>query len=158
MPGETLAAVVGRAIERAGNATEAVRLAVDAIHESSDRFDWTGVYLMAGSTDLVLSAFRGAPTPHTRIGLGTGICGAAAREKATIIVPDVREDSRYLSCHIETRSEIVVPIMRDGTVYGEIDVDSHRSGAFGPEDRRELEHVARLLAERLAAEGAEGCK
>ena len=155
MAGESLAAVAGMAIERATSATDAVRLAVDAIHEFSDRFDWTGVYLMHGSNELVLSSFRGTSTPHTRIGLDKGICGAAAREKETIIVPDVRADSRYLSCHIETKSEIVVPIMKDRTVYGEIDVDSHRRETFGPREREQLEQVARLLADRFAAERAE---
>ncbi len=62
---------------------------------------------------------------------------------------DVNADPRYLACSVETRSEIVVPIMRDGEVLGEIDVDSDRVAAFGDADRRLLESVAELLAERL---------
>jgi GAF domain-containing protein len=142
---------VRRALRQARNEDEAVRLAVEAVHAASDRHDWTGVYLMDGPEMLVLSHFIGAPTPHARIPLGAGICGAAARERSTIIVPDVGSDPRYLACSAQTRSEIVVPIMKDGVVLGEIDIDSNTPGAFGPEDRRALEEVAVLLAGRLAA-------
>lgn len=136
-----------------GDADEAVRAAVRAIHESSDRYDWTGVYLLDGDDTLVLSHFIGEPTPHTRIPLNQGICGAAARERLTLIVPDVQADPRYLSCSIRTRSEIVVPILKDGRVIGEIDVDSWAPDAFGAADREELEQVAGLLAEFLAHRG-----
>jgi GAF domain-containing protein len=78
-----------------------------------------------------------------------GICGAAAAEKATIIVDDVHRDPRYLACSIATRSEIVVPILRGDEVIGEIDVDSDQPAAFGPQDQALLEAVARALAERL---------
>ena len=152
MAGETLSSATDRAIAKAKNADEAIREAVRTIHDSSDRFDWTGVYLMEANGELVLSHFVGATTPHIRIGLDTGICGAAASEKATIMVADVKSDPRYLSCHLETRSEIVVPIMKDGTVYGEIDVDSHSPDAFVQRDREELETIAAMLADRLAAE------
>ena len=141
---------VRRAIATAPDADEAVRRAVRVIHDSSDRHDWTGVYLMDGGSELVLSHFIGAPTPHTRIPLDRGVCGAAARLKETIIVPDVAADQRYLACSLSTRSEIVVPIMKGGTVYGEIDIDSHTPDAFDDLDRRELEQVADLLAQRLA--------
>jgi hypothetical protein len=70
--------------------------------------------------------------------VGRGICGAAAAEKATIVVDDVNADPRYLACSLDTRSEIVVPIMRKGEVLGELDVDSDRPAAFGPEDKRLL--------------------
>ena len=73
-------------------------------------YTWTGIYLLDGN-ELCLGPFVGKPSPHTRIPLGRGICGAAATEKATIIVDDVNADPRYLACSIETRSEIVVPIM-----------------------------------------------
>jgi L-methionine (R)-S-oxide reductase len=96
--------------------------------------------------ELVLGPFLGKPSPHTRIPLGRGICGAAATGKATIVVDDVNTDPRYLACSIETKSEIVVPIMSGDCVLGEIDIDSDRRAAFGPDDRRLLESVASLLA------------
>jgi GAF domain-containing protein len=96
----------------------------------------------------VLGPFLGKPSPHTRIPLGRGICGAAAIEKQTIIVDDVHADPRYLACSLETKSEIVVPIMSGDRVLGEIDIDSDRPAAFNADDRALLEAVASLLAER----------
>ena len=125
--------------------TQAVRLLKDAI----PYYTWVGIYLLDGD-ELVLGPFMGKPSPHTRITLGRGICGAAASEKATIVVDDVNADPRYLACSIETRSEIVVPIMEDGDVLGEIDIDSDTPAAFGDADRRLLEQVATLLAESLS--------
>ncbi len=117
-------------------------------------YDWVGIYRVEGD-ELVLAAWQGpAATEHVRIPIGQGICGAAAREGQTIIVPDVREDPRYLQCFLSTRSEIVVPIIRDGRVLGEIDIDSDRLAAFGEDDRELLEWVAEALATRLHQLGA----
>jgi len=127
--------------------TQAVRLLKDAI----PYYSWVGIYLLDGN-ELVLGPFLGKPSPHTRIPLGNGICGAAATEKATIVVDDVNADPRYLACSIETKSEIVVPIMEDGEVLGEIDIDSDTPAAFGDADRQLLEQVAALLAESLSEE------
>jgi L-methionine (R)-S-oxide reductase len=114
-------------------------------------YSWVGIYLLDGN-ELVLGPFQGKPSPHTRIPLGRGICGAAAAEKATIVVDDVNADPRYLACSVDTLSEIVVPIMRGDDVLGEIDVDSDRLAAFGQADRQLLETVARLLAERIGSD------
>jgi len=111
-------------------------------------YSWVGVYLLEGD-ELVLGPYQGKPSPHTRIPLGRGICGAAATERATIVVDDVNADPRYLACSIETQSEIVVPIMRNGVVLGEIDIDSDARAAFGAQDRALLEAVAANLSEKL---------
>ena len=124
---------------------QVVRLLKDAM----PHYTWVGIYLLDGD-ELVLGPFLGKPSPHTRIPLGRGICGAAATEKATIIVDDVNADPRYLACSIETKSEIVVPIMNGAEVLGEIDIDSDQPAAFGPADRALLEQVAALLAEALS--------
>jgi len=121
-----------------------VRLLKDAV----PHYNWVGIYLLDGN-ELVLGPFVGKPSPHTRIPVGRGICGAAAAEKATVIVDDVNADPRYLACSLETRSEIVVPIMSQGEVLGEIDIDSDHPAAFGPDDQRLLEAAAALLADRL---------
>jgi GAF domain-containing protein len=113
-------------------------------------YTWAGIYLLEGN-ELCLGPFVGKPSPHTRIPLGRGICGAAAAEKATIIVDDVNADSRYLACSTDTRSEIVVPIMLGSEVLGELDIDSDKPAAFGADDRELLEQVATLLAPRLAS-------
>ena len=94
---------------------------------------------------LVLGHFKGAPTPHTRIPLNQGICGAAASSGKTVIVDDVQSDSRYLACSIETKSEIVAPIFVAGKVVGELDIDSHVPAAFTAEDRQLVEYCAALV-------------
>jgi GAF domain-containing protein len=88
-------------------------------------------------------------TPHTRIPLNQGICGAAASSGKTVIVDDVNKDPRYLACSLETKSEIVVPVFVHGKVVGELDIDSHFLAAFGPEDRKLCEHAAALLGKYL---------
>jgi L-methionine (R)-S-oxide reductase len=119
-----------------------------AILKGIPHYSWVGIYQLAGS-ELVLGPFLGKPSPHTRIPLGRGICGAAASAKTTIIVDDVNSDPRYLACSLETQSEIVVPVMRGSEVLAEIDIDSDAPAAFGHRDRHMLETVAALLAEKL---------
>jgi len=136
------------AIEKAPNAAVAMDDTVRLLKERLPHYTWAGIYLLEGD-ELVLGPYLGKPSPHTRIPLNQGICGAAASQKATIIVDDVNSDPRYLACSIETRSEIVVPIMRGDTVLGEIDVDSDGLAAFGDKDRQLLETVATALARKL---------
>jgi GAF domain-containing protein len=88
----------------------ALERAVAELKAAFPDYAWVGIYLAEGD-ELVLGPFLGKPSPHTRIPVGRGICGAAAAEKATIVVDDVHADQRYLACSLETRSEIVVPIM-----------------------------------------------
>lgn len=96
-------------------------------------FNWYGIYRVEGS-DLLLTSFRGAPSPHIKIPTDAGICGAAVRENRTLNIDDVGADPRYLSCSLETKSELVVPI-RDSTgrAIAEIDIDAHKLSAFTPE-------------------------
>lgn len=137
----------GMETETGGGAGDLLEQVVAALKEARPDYSWVGIYLLDG--EVVLGPYRGKPSPHTRIPLGSGICGAAATAKATIIVDDVNADPRYLACSIETRSEIVVPIMHGERVLGEIDIDSDRPAAFGPGDRELLESVAALIAPRL---------
>ena len=123
----------------------AMERVVEILKREMPHYTWVGIYLLEGD-ELVLGPFRGKPSPHTRIPIGSGICGAAARERETIIVDDVNADSRYLACSLETKSEIVVPIMNGAQVLGEIDIDSDQPAAFGSDDRRLLESVASRLA------------
>ena len=127
--------------------TRAMQSTVARLERAMPDYSWVGIYLLDGN-ELVLGPYVGKPSPHTHIPLGRGICGAAAAEKATIIVDDVNADPRYLACSVDTRSEIVVPIMKDGEVLGEIDVDSDRLAAFGEDDKRMLEATT-LLAEKI---------
>jgi GAF domain-containing protein len=140
---------VKASIAHAATADEAMRQAVTILKQQMTNYTWVGIYLMDGQ-ELVLGPFLGKPSPHTRIALNQGICGAAASTKETIIVDDVDTDPRYLACSLDTRSEIVVPIMRGDQVLGEIDIDSDKKAAFGTSDRELLESVAALLARKLA--------
>ena len=133
------------------DATAVMDAVVATLKAQIPDYTWVGIYLMDGD-ELVLGPYRGKPSPHTRIPLGRGICGAAATEKQTIIVDDVNADPRYLACSIETKSEIVVPIMDGGRVLGEIDIDSDRRAAFGGDDRELLEQVAAWLGPRLTGQ------
>ena len=140
-----------RAIDTAPSLDEALHAAVTGLAASAERYDWVGIYLLEGET-LVLHNQLGTPTPHVRIPIAQGLCGAAARERRTIVVDDVREDPRYLACSLETRSEIVVPIVDPrGRVLGEIDIDSDAAAAFGPQDRALVEAAAAALAARFPA-------
>jgi L-methionine (R)-S-oxide reductase len=130
------------------DAQAALTRAVSLLKERVPDYSWVGIYLLEGN-ELVLGPYLGKPSPHTRIPLGRGICGAAATEKTTIVVDDVNSDPRYLACSIETQSEIVVPILRGSRVLGEIDIDSDRRAAFGAGDRQMLEAVAAILSEKL---------
>lgn len=141
-----------RAALRAGGALDALYQAVcDRLNAGLATYNWVGIYLVEGD-ELVLRAWSGpAPTEHVRIPLDQGICGWAASTGETVIVDDVSQDERYLQCFLNTRSEIVVPIKRGATVYGEIDVDGDLIGAFGERDRRLLEAIAGELAALIAA-------
>ena len=110
-------------------------------------YNWVGFYMLdpQDASVLVLGPYHGAPTDHVRIPVSEGICGAAVAQGETVVVDDVSADPRYLSCSIETKSEIVVPIRVRGQIVGEIDIDSHDLSAFGPEDRTFLEECADLI-------------
>jgi L-methionine (R)-S-oxide reductase len=107
---------------------------------------YTGVYLYVLERDtLVLHAHAGRDTEHVRIPIGQGICGLSARTHETVLVDDVAADPRYLACNLETRSEIVAPILRGDRYLAQIDVDSDLPAAFGAADRGFLAEVAKVL-------------
>lgn len=127
---------------------QALHKTVSFLRKNVAHYNWVGVYMLEGD-ELVLKAWDGPEaTQHVRIPIGKGICGLAAREKRTVIVGDVSADPRYLACFPYTKSEIVVPIFKDSTVIGEIDIDSDALHAFTERDREFLEEVAALLGER----------
>ena len=143
----SLAAELERLALTAANADELMNSMVTLLHEKLVRYNWVGFYMIDpnDSNVLVLGPFRGSVTPHKRIPLNQGICGAAASSGQTVIVDDVNKDPRYLACSLETKSEIVVPVFAERKVVGELDIDSHFLAAFGPDDRNVCEHAAELL-------------
>jgi putative methionine-R-sulfoxide reductase with GAF domain len=129
--------------------SHALQQVVDFLQQQFPHYSWVGLYFIKNDT-LVLGPWRGRePTEHTRIPLGRGVCGSAAQSGTTEIVDDVSKDARYLSCFLSTRSEIVVPIKKDGKVIGEIDIDSDKRAAFDAKDAAFLQKVAVSLSKHL---------
>ena len=114
-------------------------------------YNWIGFYVVSKNEPgiLEIGPYIGAETPHKRIPLNQGICGAAASSGRTIVVDDVNSDPRYLACSLETKSEIVVPIFQQGKVAGELDIDSHTPAAFAAADRVLVERCATLVGRYL---------
>jgi GAF domain-containing protein len=139
----------------ANSVEDLMTLIVGRLKERLPHYDWVGFYMietgtLPGQEDmLVLGPYVGAPTPHTRIPLHQGICGAAASSGRTVVVDDVNSDPRYLACSIETKSEIVAPVRAQGKVVGELDIDSHTPAAFTADDRQLVEHCATLVGRYL---------
>jgi len=108
---------------------------------------YTSIYLyMLHGDELVLEAFAGRATEHTRIPVGRGVCGTAVATGTDQNVGDVRALENYLACNLETRSELVVLIRRGAQVLGQIDVDSDVPGPFRPEEHAAVRQVADALA------------
>src|SRR5271166_703769 len=140
--------------QAAPTVSELMQTMAKLLHERMLKYNWVGFYLLEPGAQppmLVLGAFEGAMTPHTRIPLNQGICGAAASSGQTVVVDDVSKDPRYLACSLETRSEIVVPVFVYGTVVGELDIDSHFPAAFTAEHRDLVQYCAQLVGQKLEA-------
>lgn len=138
--------------ESAPTAQDLMRQMVKLLHDRMLKYNWVGFYLLepgAKPPVLVLGAFEGAMTPHVRIPLNEGICGAAASSGKTVVVDDVHKDPRYLACSLETKSEIVVPVFANEKVVGELDIDSHFPAAFTSEHQDFVQHCAMLVGQKL---------
>lgn len=151
---EQLTRELDAAADAAPDADELMSLIVGRLKERIPHFNWVGFYMVEeGLPDeepvLALGPYVGAETPHKRIPLDQGICGAAVTSGQTVVVDDVNADPRYLACSIETRSEMVVPIYMKGAVVGELDIDSHTPSAFTPDDRKLVEYCAALIGSYL---------
>ncbi len=131
------------------NAQELMQTMVKRLHERMLKYNWVGFYMLEPGAQppmLVLGAFEGAMTPHTRIPLNQGM---AASSGHTVVVDDVSKDPRYLACSLETKSEIVVPVFAHCKVVGELDIDSHFAAAFTPEHQTLVQHCAMLVGKKL---------
>lgn len=114
-------------------------------------YNWVGFYLVEKEkrNELLLGPFEGDHTEHVKILFGKGICGQAAELKETFLVQDVSKERNYLSCSNKVKSEIVVPILKNKEVIGELDIDSHSLSPFSKEDRVFLEKVASMASRVL---------
>jgi GAF domain-containing protein len=128
-------------VANAGNFAALIR------HELPD-VNWAGFYIASPAEELVLGPFCGRPA-CTRIAPGRGVCGAAAKQRATLVVDDVDAFSEHIACDAASRSEIVVPIVRDGGLFGVFDVDSPVTARFSEADRAGLERLVGVFSESL---------
>lgn len=127
-----------------GEPDEVARMAnLAALLHDAMNFWWTGFYRVSGD-ELVLGPFQG-PVACTRIRRGRGVCGTAWQEARSIVVPDVSQFPGHIACSSESRSEIVVPVLRNGAVVAVLDIDSRDLAAFDEIDRKYLEDIAGLL-------------
>ncbi len=146
---------IDRLSQASGSVEDFMWEMVKLLHDRMLKYNWVGFYMLEEESVktqprmLVLGPFQGAMTPHTRIPLNQGICGAAASSGKTVVVDDVSLDNRYLACSTETKSEMVVPIFVSGKVVGELDIDSHFPAAFGDQDRRLVEYCASVVGQQL---------
>ncbi len=148
---QTLLQSIERRIDQPGTRPQILQFVCDQLHQQISYYHWVGFYLTDAEIPdmLVLGPFTGAPTEHVRIPFGRGICGQAAALKKTFLVPDVTCEMNYLACSLEVKSEIVVPIIKNGVVLGELDIDSHQPTAFSMADQQFLEAICQLLVKSV---------
>lgn len=139
---------VDRIIEEGGERDRILLSVCRLLEKSVEVFDWVGFYLVdpEAERELVLGPYVGEETDHVRIPFGRGICGQAAESRETFVVQDVSQASNYLSCSAEVEAEIVVPVMKDGNLMGELDIDSHTRDSITSEHRRLVEAVCGRVA------------
>ena len=132
------------------NTEEKLQKVCHLLDQEIPYFNWTGFYFKNGDKEeLILGPYVGAETDHTIIPFGKGICGQVAVSNETYVVPDVKQESNYLSCSIDTKAEIVVPIFKNGENVGQIDIDSHKIDPFTDEDRELLEWLCKEVSKIL---------
>ena len=141
----------------------AIRVELSKVHEAAliykflvdqlskiPYFDWTGVYLLNPvKQELYLCYYVGKPTEHVIIPVGKGVCGSAVAEHTDKIIEDVTKEENYLACSLETRSEIVILLEKDGEILGQIDIDSDEFGAFDETDRKYLRKIAKIIVKKV---------
>jgi GAF domain-containing protein len=120
---------------------------VAALIQETFHFWWTGFYRVIGE-QLVLGPFQG-PVACTRIGFGKGVCGTSWKEGKTIVVEDVEQFPGHIACSSESRSEIVVPLLKQSEVIGVLDIDSERLATFDDTDKEWLEQIAEVISSVL---------
>ncbi|KAK3052328.1 hypothetical protein LTR09_006538 [Extremus antarcticus] len=138
----------GSEIGNTANAASLIWHALHALPSPSDQVNWAGFYVLDPSTpnQLILGPFQGKVACQT-IAFGKGVCGAAAASQQTQLVPDVEKFPGHIACDGDSRSEIVVPIVRSGKVVGIIDIDCTVKNGFDEVDRNHLESLAALLSD-----------
>ena len=138
---------VGALIRSDQDRDDVLQKIAELLDREVSEFNWTGFYLASDTEErmLELGPFVGEATDHTKIPFGTGICGQAAETLDTFVVQDVSEAENYLACSVDVKSELVVPIMKDGEFVGELDIDSHKKNAITDEHKALCEWICKEL-------------
>jgi L-methionine (R)-S-oxide reductase len=142
---ERVVAALRGAFAREAGREGLLRLAAERIRAAGSPYTSVYLYMLHGD-ELVLEAYAGRETDHTRIPVGRGVCGTAVASGKDQNVPDVRAVENYLACNAWTRSELVVLIRRGSLILGQIDIDSDVPDPFTPEEEAEVRRVADALA------------
>jgi len=138
---------INQIINREGSNSEKLQEICVLLKNTFSHFHWVGFYFVHGNkNELKLSEFAGKPTEHNIIPFGKGICGQVAVSNKIFVVQDVSEQDNYISCGIDVKSEIVVPIFKNGQNIGQIDIDSHDLAPFSREDEALLEFICLKVA------------
>jgi GAF domain-containing protein len=145
LDGEKVVAALRGAFAREEGREALLRLAAEKIRAAGPPYTSAYLYMLHGD-ELVLEAFSGRETDHTRIPVGVGVCGTAVASKQDQNVPDVRAVENYLACNAWTRSELVVLIRRGNLILGQIDIDSDLPNPFTAEETAAVKQVADALA------------
>ncbi len=145
LDGSRVVAALRGAFAREVPREQLLRTAAEKIRAAGSPYTSVYLYMLHGS-ELVLEAYAGRETQHTRIPVGTGVCGTAVSSGQDQNVPDVAAVDNYLACNTWTRSELVVLIRRGTTILGQIDIDSDVPNPFTPEEEIEVKQVADALA------------
>ena len=143
---ETVAAQVTTLIEEAPSFVAALASTAALLNDTFEHYFWVGFYLPEEDGSLSVGPYQG-PLACMKIPAGRGVCGAAVERREVLVVPDVHEFADHITCDSRSRSEVVVPVLRDGELRAVLDVDSDRLDAFDDSDRTGLVTLAGLLAD-----------
>lgn len=140
---------IDEVVAAGGTRDEKLQKICELLQAAYSRYSWVGFYIASSEKPLTLTLgpYVGAPTDHTEIPYGRGVCGQVALTQKTKLVSDVSQEKNYLSCSIDVKSEIVVPIVdARGNFVAQIDIDSHQKDAFTTADQLLLEQIAGRLS------------
>ena len=137
-------------VENSKEVNQTLTSICDALKSKIPHYDWVGFYFKNDKKrELVLGPYAGKPTDHSTIPFGKGICGQVAISNKNFIVPDVQAQDNYISCSLEVKSEIVIPIFVKGENIGQIDIDSNMPNPFSKADETFLEFICAKVATLL---------
>ncbi len=147
----TLKTEISEIILQTKSADQKMQAICNILRDGISYYDWVGFYFKNGNKqELKLGPYAGDQTDHTIIPFGKGICGQVAVSNKNFVVPDVKAQDNYIACSIHVKSEIVIPLFKDGENIGQIDIDSHTPDPFTKADESFLEWVNQEVAKIIS--------